>query len=190
MIELCTVLLPARYPPYYGAVPAYDPFAADPAAVGFAPAPGYEAGGMPYYDPFQAQQQPHQYQPPPRGPPAAAAPAPDAPVSAPRQLQMAFHQQQQAQQAQQAAQQQKQQQYQQLAAAQQPSKDRKVVREIAGQKWVDNTLNEWPENDHRIFVGNLHPDVNENMLQAAFTKYPSFVKCKVVRDKFTKKSKG
>ena len=34
-----------------------------------------------------------------------------------------------------------------------------VVREAAGQRWVDPTLLEWPENDFRIFVGNLGNEV-------------------------------
>jgi hypothetical protein len=34
-----------------------------------------------------------------------------------------------------------------------------VVRQAAGQRWVDPTLLEWPENDYRIFVGNLGNEV-------------------------------
>ena len=34
-----------------------------------------------------------------------------------------------------------------------------VVRQAAGQRWVDPSLLEWPENDFRIFVGNLGNEV-------------------------------
>ena len=29
------------------------------------------------------------------------------------------------------------------------------VMQAAGKRWRDPTLDEWPENDHRIFVGDL-----------------------------------
>eukprot|EP00977_Amphora_coffeiformis_P010103 scaffold2357_cov167-Amphora_coffeaeformis.AAC.11 len=35
------------------------------------------------------------------------------------------------------------------------------VRTAAGKTWVDPTLEEWPENDFRIFVGNLDPTVTD-----------------------------
>lgn len=37
-----------------------------------------------------------------------------------------------------------------------------VVRAAAGQRWVDTTLAEWPENDYRIFVGNLGNEVSRS----------------------------
>lgn len=65
------------------------------------------------------------------------------------------------------------------------------IRMAAGQKWVDPSLNEWPENDFRIFVGNLANDVSDTMLFEHFQKYPSLAKAKVVRDKKNpEKSKG
>ena len=64
------------------------------------------------------------------------------------------------------------------------------MREIAGKQWVDSSLNEWPENDHRLFVGNLHKDVKDHQLAAAFGAFPSFAKGKVVRDRASQKSKG
>lgn len=39
----------------------------------------------------------------------------------------------------------------------------------------------------RLFVGDLSNDVNERTLDAAFNKYPSFCKCKVVRDRLSEK---
>jgi hypothetical protein len=56
-----------------------------------------------------------------------------------------------------------------------------VVREAAGQRWVDNTLAEWPDNDFRIFVGDLGSEVNDEALSKAFSRYPSFAKAKVRR---------
>lgn len=69
-------------------------------------------------------------------------------------------------------------------------KPRKIVRIAGGQTWEDPTLQEWDTDDFRIFCGDLGNDVNEDILTRAFNKYPSFVKCKVIRDKRTNKSKG
>lgn len=57
------------------------------------------------------------------------------------------------------------------------------VRTAAGKTWVDETLNEWPENDYRIFVGNLSPEVTDQQLYNHFAQYPSIAKAKVVRNK-------
>jgi len=73
---------------------------------------------------------------------------------------------------------------------QQPTKKVGIVRQAAGEKWVDPTLVDWPENDYRIFVGNLGPEVNDTMLAAAFQHYTSFTMAKVVREKWKNKSKG
>jgi hypothetical protein len=54
-----------------------------------------------------------------------------------------------------------------------------MVRMAAGEKWFDPTLGEWPDNDHRIFVGDLGNEVNDELLSKAFQKYPSFAKAKV-----------
>ena len=52
------------------------------------------------------------------------------------------------------------------------------------------SLAEWPENDYRIFVGDLCNDVNDSTLAKVFVKYSSFAKAKVIRDKRTQKSRG
>jgi RNA recognition motif-containing protein len=39
----------------------------------------------------------------------------------------------------------------------------------------------------RLFVGDLSNDVNERTLDAAFGKYASYCKCKVVRDRLSEK---
>ena len=65
-----------------------------------------------------------------------------------------------------------------------------VARHVAGEKWIDNTLSEWPANDYRIFVGDLGPECTDEQLAKAFSAYGSFAKARVVRDKKTMKSKG
>lgn len=69
-------------------------------------------------------------------------------------------------------------------------KDPKKLRMGGGEVWEDPSLDEWDPNDFRIFVGDLGNDVNDDSLSRAFSKYPSFLKAKVIRDKYTKKSKG
>ena len=52
-----------------------------------------------------------------------------------------------------------------------------------GSVWVDKTLDDWPENDWRLFAGDLGNEVTDDLLSRAFSKYASFAKAKVVRDK-------
>jgi len=63
-------------------------------------------------------------------------------------------------------------------------------RRAGGKMWTDASLAEWPEADYRAFVGDLGPEVSDEVLSAAFHKYSSFLMAKVVRDKKTGKSKG
>ena len=44
--------------------------------------------------------------------------------------------------------------------------------------------------DFRLFVGDLGNEVTDETLRNVFNKYPSFLKCKVVRDRRTGKSRG
>lgn len=69
-------------------------------------------------------------------------------------------------------------------------KRKKIIMEAGGERWEDESLLDWPENDHRIFVGNLGKDVNDNILHQAFSKYKSIAKVKVIREKTTGKTKG
>ena len=69
-------------------------------------------------------------------------------------------------------------------------KDKKVLRAAGGELWEDKTLLEWEDGDFRIFVGDLGNEVTDETLKNAFNKYPSFIRCKVVRDNRTGKSKG
>lgn len=66
----------------------------------------------------------------------------------------------------------------------------KCLRKAAGEIWLDPTLDEWPENDQRVFCGNLGNEVSDEVLANSFRKYPTFQKAKVIRDKRTGKSKG
>lgn len=67
---------------------------------------------------------------------------------------------------------------------------KKTIRKGGQQVWVDETLEEWAENDYRIFCGNMGNEVTDEVLANAFKKYASFTKAKVIRDKKTMKSKG
>ena len=49
----------------------------------------------------------------------------------------------------------------------------------AGQSWSDDSLHDWPDDDHRIFVGDLGNECNDDLLAQAFSQYASFQKAKV-----------
>lgn len=69
-------------------------------------------------------------------------------------------------------------------------KVKKCIRTAAGTSWEDPSLLEWDADDFRIFCGDLGNEVNDDILARAFSRYPSFLKAKVVRDKRTGKTKG
>jgi RNA recognition motif-containing protein len=69
-------------------------------------------------------------------------------------------------------------------------KPHKHLRAAGGKIWVDSTLDEWPENDFRLFVGDLGKEINDATLAKAFMHYKSFAKARVVMDKKTGKTKG
>jgi hypothetical protein len=62
-----------------------------------------------------------------------------------------------------------------------PKQDKTFVRTGAGEVWVDDTLKDWPENDYRIFVGDLGKETNTEMLAKIFQPYKSFAKAKVMQ---------
>uniref|UniRef100_H3D282 RNA-binding protein 42 n=1 Tax=Tetraodon nigroviridis TaxID=99883 RepID=H3D282_TETNG len=66
----------------------------------------------------------------------------------------------------------------------------KKIRTAAGISWEDPSLLDWETDDFRIFCGDLGNEVNDDILARAFSRYPSFLKAKVVRDKRTGKTKG
>lgn len=64
------------------------------------------------------------------------------------------------------------------------NKKRKMIHRVtAGQHWIDNTLEEWPENDYRIFVGDLDPETQTETLAACFSHYTSFAMAKIIKQK-------
>ncbi|KAI9662513.1 MAG: hypothetical protein M1821_008680 [Bathelium mastoideum] len=69
-------------------------------------------------------------------------------------------------------------------------KQKTVVRSGGGNTWQDPTLLEWDPAHFRFFVGNLAGEVTDDSLLKAFSKYPSLVKAKVIRNKRTTKSEG
>ncbi|KAI7806818.1 RNA-binding protein 42 [Triplophysa rosa] len=69
-------------------------------------------------------------------------------------------------------------------------KMKKCIRVAAGVSWEDTSLLEWESDDFRIFCGDLGNEVNDDILARAFSRYPSFLKAKVIRDKRTGKTKG
>ncbi|KAL2497287.1 RNA-binding (RRM/RBD/RNP motif) family protein [Abeliophyllum distichum] len=70
------------------------------------------------------------------------------------------------------------------------TKKKAIPRKAAGQSWEDPTLAEWPENDYRLFCGDLGNEVNDDVLSKAFSRFPTFNMARVVRDKRTGKTKG
>lgn len=88
-------------------------------------------------------------------------------------------------------------------------RDPKKLRMGGGKVWEDHSLDDWDQgkfsnedlnfiwcnkllftDDFRIFVGDLGNDVNDDTLARSFSKYSSFLKARVIRDKYTKKTKG
>ncbi|VWU51557.1 RNA-binding protein, putative [Hepatocystis sp. ex Piliocolobus tephrosceles] len=69
-------------------------------------------------------------------------------------------------------------------------KKKSHLRKAAGIVWKDPSLDEWPENDFRIFCGNLGNEVTTDILANAFRKYKSFNMAKVIREKRNNKTKG
>ncbi|XP_063798250.1 RNA-binding protein 42 [Pseudophryne corroboree] len=71
-----------------------------------------------------------------------------------------------------------------------PERLKRCIRTAAGTSWEDQSLLEWDTDDFRIFCGDLGNEVNDDILARAFSRYPSFLKAKVIRDKRTGKTKG
>jgi hypothetical protein len=68
---------------------------------------------------------------------------------------------------------------------------RKCIRASPkGEVWRDESLSEWPDDDYRIFAGDIGNEVTDELLAHAFSQYPSMQKAKVVRNSHTNKSKG
>lgn len=69
-------------------------------------------------------------------------------------------------------------------------KPKKMIRVAGGQVWEDTSLLNWDHNDFRLFAGDLGNDVTDEVLTRTFSRFPSFQKARVVRDKRSNKSKG
>ena len=65
-----------------------------------------------------------------------------------------------------------------------------AIRRAGGKTWRDDTLEQWPEGDFRLFVGNIGNEVTDELLSHSFGRYPSLARAKVIRNKHTNKSKG
>ncbi|KAJ2837260.1 RNA-binding protein 42 [Coemansia sp. 'formosensis'] len=70
------------------------------------------------------------------------------------------------------------------------AKKRRIVRMAGGQVWEDSTLDEWPADDYRLFVGDLGPEVTTELLEQVFGKFRTMQRALVVMDKKTGKSRG
>ncbi|GAA5921605.1 hypothetical protein JCM1841_000150 [Sporobolomyces salmonicolor] len=67
-----------------------------------------------------------------------------------------------------------------------------VLRKGGGEVWEDQSLLEWDPAHFRLFIGDLDPAISDDAFKAAFSgpRYASFVKSKVIRDKYTNKGRG
>ncbi|KAI9917391.1 hypothetical protein PsorP6_013226 [Peronosclerospora sorghi] len=70
------------------------------------------------------------------------------------------------------------------------NRPKRHLRLAGGQVWEDPTLDDWPENDFRLFCGDLGNEVSSELLAHSFSRYTSFQRARVVRDKLTHKSRG
>ncbi|GLE01795.1 hypothetical protein PINS_up010633 [Pythium insidiosum] len=59
-------------------------------------------------------------------------------------------------------------------------KPKKNLRMAGGEIWEDPTLADWPDDDFRLFVGDLGNEVNDEILSHAFSRYASFQRARVV----------
>jgi len=56
--------------------------------------------------------------------------------------------------------------------------------------WVDDKLADWPDDDFRLFVGNLGGEATDELLGTTFAHYPSFQRSRVVKDRYTNRNRG
>ncbi len=69
-------------------------------------------------------------------------------------------------------------------------KQKKILRTAAGKVWQDKTLEKFPDNDFRLWVGHLGPEARDSHLHSIFNAYPSFNMVHVVMNKRTQEGKG
>jgi hypothetical protein len=65
-----------------------------------------------------------------------------------------------------------------------PPQIKAPVRHMAGTTWKDETLLDFPDNDYRIFVGDLDRETQSEALEACFkSKYHSFAMARIITHK-------
>eukprot|EP01028_Stygiella_incarcerata_P006977 TRINITY_DN2843_c0_g1_i1.p1 TRINITY_DN2843_c0_g1~~TRINITY_DN2843_c0_g1_i1.p1 ORF type:complete len:327 (-),score=94.61 TRINITY_DN2843_c0_g1_i1:1109-1981(-) len=70
-------------------------------------------------------------------------------------------------------------------------RQRKITsRNVAGKSWSDEKLLDFPENDFRIFAGNLGKDCTDSLLEASFSRFKGFHMARIVSDPKTRRNKG
>ena len=67
---------------------------------------------------------------------------------------------------------------------------RKFIREVGDKVWEDKSLAQWPENDYRIFVGNLGKEITSEALGKPFKEFKSYNMSRVVQNKANRQSRG
>ncbi|GAA5884899.1 hypothetical protein JCM6882_007143 [Rhodosporidiobolus microsporus] len=79
-----------------------------------------------------------------------------------------------------------------VAAGQKGKARTTVLRKGGGEVWEDQSLLEWDPSHFRLFIGDLDPAIGDEAFKTAFSgpRFPSYVKSKVIRDKYTNKGKG
>lgn len=66
-----------------------------------------------------------------------------------------------------------------------------VIRQGGGKVWEDKSMLDWDPSHFLLFVGNLGPEVSEQLLHQTFSNpYPSVSRVRIVKDKKSDKSKG
>lgn len=70
------------------------------------------------------------------------------------------------------------------------ARHQKALRTAAGEIWEDPNLLEWPDNDFRLFVGDLGHDATDELLQNTFGRFTGYNMARVVKDKRTGRCKG
>ena len=63
-----------------------------------------------------------------------------------------------------------------------PGSQKAHVRHAAGKTWEDHKLADWPDNDFRLFVGNLGQEISDEMLLEHFHAYASAQRAAVIRE--------
>jgi hypothetical protein len=69
-------------------------------------------------------------------------------------------------------------------------KQKRHLRTAAGKTWEDPSLADWPDDDFRIWVGQLGPECKDALLEQVFSKYPSFNMARAAIDKRSGECRG